>query len=1165
MTASSSELLAKLSKLRRVVRRRLMVYGACAVTAGGIVAFLTAVTLDWMLWFPAPLRVLGAVGFVAGFVAAVFHWIVRPWQAPLGLDELARQLERHFGSLEDRLSSAVDFMNDPDVGSSVLVDRVIDDTERLSRHYAFESALSKRPLYKQIARFAFATVVLGVVVVAGQDWARLGLYRYIYPTGQIEWPRTVEITPLTLDTAVAMGESVTVRMEIARGLTDALRGEVHLREPDGREWTLAMQRDADHSFYATIDAVTQDLSFWYVAGDDSTARSPFRVRVVKRPAVVELLATVEPPPYASERSPRVLDLSEGAIEAPVGGFVRIDIAVSKPLARKAGEGEDSDSVDGSLMMVSGGVLPLEADPGDPSKLSCRFRVSDDMAFRIALRDEDGFENRGSSIYTIRAVPDAAPTVTWLAPQSLVEAPPTGSVKLTVRVHDDFGVDSLELEARRSDGTAWPAVSLTENLERIVSQSGVVGVAEYVWSIELLKVAAGDVIVYTGVARDNYTKADGGGQVGRSSQQRIRIISQVEFEVRLRTDLSQIEARIRQVVVEQSQVLDTTVLLTAPSAEDSDRRAARLNEASVDQANLVRRVRELSRRVSEIVDQIDRNLADQEEMRMRVDRLGLALEETASRAMTEAASAMTTATENREPKQQQPALQRAMVAQQRGIDQLRGLLRTMSDWGQFQGLMAKTRGLLERQDGLRSQTSELGRRTLGKTTESLTPDEKIAVKRMERMQRQLAEDTEQVLARMKRWQEREAEKDAAGADAVMQALRAARALDLSRRLDTAAEAIQANRMAAATIEQKGASQAMRKVLRALQGREERQLAELRKRLNELADILARIIEEEQALRAASHEAGLLDPDAAATARLEDEQRRVRRNTQALAGDVGAMPDEADMAGLIRTASGFMMDAEMSLQEGDPASSTESQDSALTVLFEAQEVLNDRADSVDEEMMRRSLAQIREQLEEIRASQAKINEGIVKVFEAVMQNGRLGRAQTREASRLARSQAGVREAVHEVLPELEAVVVFRFAMDRVAAQMDAVRKSLMQRQLDDLLVERSESIIRDLDRLIRAAIETAELPIEEEFVSGSGGGEGGASGPSGSQQKAVPTITELLVLKAMQGEINERTVALHEAMDVEQPAERQLRDLKRIGDDQSEVLRLSELVTERAQRQ
>ncbi len=45
-----SDLLQRLGKMRTMIRARLVVYGLCAVMSGGVVAFLTIVTLDRLLW-----------------------------------------------------------------------------------------------------------------------------------------------------------------------------------------------------------------------------------------------------------------------------------------------------------------------------------------------------------------------------------------------------------------------------------------------------------------------------------------------------------------------------------------------------------------------------------------------------------------------------------------------------------------------------------------------------------------------------------------------------------------------------------------------------------------------------------------------------------------------------------------------------------------------------------------------------------------------------------------------------------------------------------------------------------------------------------------------------------------------------------------------------------
>ena len=86
-------LLHRLESIRRLVRRRLIAYGICAVLAGGVASFLTVVTLDWLLWLPAVLRLFVALLFFTGFLLAAIHWIVTPLRTPLRVEHIAARLE----------------------------------------------------------------------------------------------------------------------------------------------------------------------------------------------------------------------------------------------------------------------------------------------------------------------------------------------------------------------------------------------------------------------------------------------------------------------------------------------------------------------------------------------------------------------------------------------------------------------------------------------------------------------------------------------------------------------------------------------------------------------------------------------------------------------------------------------------------------------------------------------------------------------------------------------------------------------------------------------------------------------------------------------------------------------------------------------------------------
>ena len=129
------------------------------------------------------------------------------------------------------------------------------------------------------------------------------------------------------------------------------------------------------------------------------------------------------------------------------------------------------------------------------------------------------------------------------------------------------------------------------------------------------------------------------------------------------------------------------------------------------------------------------------------------------------------------------------------------------------------------------------------------------------------------------------------------------------------------------------------------------------------------------------------------------------------------------------------------------------------------------------------------------------------------------------------------------------------------MDESRARLSGRTIDDGLVRRTERIVTELQKLIQAIVDTQALPTDTQFVEASGGGGGGDKGRS-AQSKPVPSVAELLVLKAMQNDVNLRTIELHDSMDPDDESESQLRELQTLAEDQTEIARLTLRLTETA---
>lgn len=1158
--SAAHPIVAYLTALRTTVRRRLFAYGVCAVLAGGVVALLAILLLDWFLWLPSFLRLTGVVLFVAGFFLAVLHWVVHPLQARIGPNELAARLERQFSGFHDQLSSTVRFLDDDTPVSQAMKRRVIADTEKMLGRIPLDTALSMRPVAVRAGVFGVAMFFLLGASAIAPSWLRTGISRYADPFGPVEWPRSTEIRPLTHDQTVALGESAVVRMAIDRGLHDDLRGVVCLRSHDGQVQRLAMQRDADGAFATTIDAIAEELTYWFEAGDDDTRRAPATLRVIKRPEVIEAIAAVEPPPYAVSRVPKVVDLTQSAASAPVGGFVTITLRATKPIVATDEPGKVG------LRDEEGTSIPLVPDAGDARLLSARFGVTKDLLLRPELIDDAGFSNRNAAAYSIHAVSDAPPTITLLEPASLVEVTPVGSLRVSARVEDDFGIRGIELRAEGFRDGRSSTIPLRDRLLVTRQDDGIEGVVTHLWEFEPLGLLAGDVLSCEWIAEDNFLDAGGNGQVGRSATFRVKMVSQSELEIRLREDITALEARLRRLVIDQAGLNDRTAALTPSSEAPTPLTEAERDESlalSAAESRAVQQLRDIAARLQGSVASMRLNHVGADEDAGRLQSAVDELRRVAAESLTDASLRLGAAHERSTADEQRREIQASAAAQLDALERLNAVLRNMSSWGAFQGLVARSRDLLDRQNAVRAQTADVASASLGKPVESLTPAELAALKRVERQQDRLADDLERHLASLDQVAAATREKDPAGAGAIDDALRAARANEAQKHAQSAVEAIQSNRTAAATLEQRAAADAIRKMIAALRERDERELAELRKKLENAEELVADLLQQEQGIKLATHEAGAVGADQPAFNGLSEQQRTLARNTRMLSEDIAQIGKAMSASRHVRLAADPMGRAEIELAARQAAVAEPAQDQAIAHLEDALADLQALVQADADDAFRRTLSHIQEELQAVLDGQRPITEGVAKLRTAIPADGRLGRAETREASKLSKLQLEVQQVLTEALPAFQKAPVYEWALQRVVKWMDSTRTSLDDRRIDDELVSTTARIVGELEKLITALDETRAMPGITEFAEAESGADGGGSGESDdSAALSLPTVAELLVLRAMQTDINARTARFDEGFVAQDATEAQLRQLTILGEDQGEVRRLAERLVEKA---
>lgn len=1153
------ELLGRLRSLRRVIRRRLVLYGVCAVAAGGIVSLLTCVILDYLFVLPAVLRLVGGGLFFAGFVAATMHWIVKPLRSALDLPALAGHLESRFLVLNDRLSSSVNFLTQSEGRPQGMVRRVVEETDEALRSMPLESVLTPRPLLRQAASLLAAGLVVSWVLSAAPYWLQTGLYRYLDPFGEIEWPKVVALRPLTGNRTVAVGDAVTLRAAVDRGLSDSLRAVVYLRDAQGQVVVQAMQREGDNVFASRVDAITRDLTYWFEAGDADTRRRSSTIRVAQRPEVVDALALIEAPPYAPASEPRIHDLRQGPAKAPQGGFVTVAVTAAKPVA------EDMQRYPSGLRTADGSLLDFQTVSADRTELALRAEVTGDLSFRVELRDDFGFSNHDGEAYDIRAVADRAPNIVWTQPGGNVDVVPHATVNLGARIDDDFGVRRVALLVERSsgDGTMIP-IELTPFARPEVSTDGVQQSVQYEWALKAMALSAGESLRCEITAWDNDPVADPDGKTGRSVPLYIRVISDAEFEARVREEIVQVEETLRKLVLEQAQNESATRAVAESVGADelspAQREAAR--GLGRRESRLARRAREIARRLEGLNRRMAASQTADPAMSAGLANASRKLDAVESGSMSAAAQALSEASQEVSKEVPKNALARSADQQAEARAGIEEVLSQLGEWGDFQTLVSRTRGLIDRQDHLRRETTSLGDDTLGKRPEELPAEARQALDRLAREQESMGDDLDRLLKRMQEIGQEMAESDPGAGAAIDDADRAARSERLAERIGKASRALKENRTASAALDQKSAADVLRRMVDALESRNERELEYLRKEARRAEDELREMIEQQRDLRRATHEAESLSDDGAHVPDLANDQRRLRRNTEQLAREFEALQALAGVADRVADAVAPMSDAEARLDELRVADAPPAQDRAINVLEEALALTEEVARQAEQSLLQKYLDEIRDDLERIAASQREVHGQAETLVRTVTESKSVSRRESRDAARLAREESDIEALISTVLPDLEKVAVYHWAMERVAGWVRHCRERLEGRRLDEELLETSNRILRELERLLAAIDQTKRMTSDEKFAEAEGGG-GGQGGPSASG-KPIPTVAELLVLRAMQADVNERTHSMQAELGDGQPSERLLRQVRTLGEDQAQVRALAERLTQQAQR-
>lgn len=1145
-----------LHSFRGRLRRLSAAYGLGVVLALIGATFVALALLDYTLHLSKFWRALflaGGIGFIA---AAIFRSLWLPLQSKLPVTDIAGRIEKRFPQFQDRLRSAVGFIESPTNDSPTMQRATIDQAVNLASTLPLREVIDVRPALRSIGLglLVLAAIALGLLAMEGSTRSIL-FSRVLNPFSSVQWPKRVQIALLEpIPTRVPANGRVNVAMKLTRGDSSKMRPIVFYQNENGGIRQEFLSRGDDGTYTASLDARTESptkggsMKVWIVAGDDRTRDA--NVQIVPRLGVETFAATVTPPPYINKPAEQPVNLLSQQAIGFVGSTVDLTIGFSKPI-------QDLASV--KLIPMNETAAPQIAwQAVDAQTIRGQLKLESSMQFRVDASDADGFDVATQSNFEIIAKPDQLPAVFIENPRKSEERTPEATVPLIGVAEDDAGVRDVSLVVTRLGQTSqtWTIPLITEG--SIAPNAAAIAWnrlaeatdrerfrAEYPWVLAALqdaKLKGGDVLEYGLVVTDNYELNGQRHPPVESPKLRITIITQEELSNRITDELRQVKTQLGQVKQQHDRTAGETDSFkkdVASKEQLDDADASVANRLQQQQSTVASATKSLSDRLSDLRKTMEENKSASTDLAQLSKDVGDRLNQTAEGSMKNALRTMTQAGQrNAEAASREKAIDQAQAAQKQASDELAETLKRLEDIGSLNAMIDSIQKMLDAQRELSEQTKAIMSRNVGKKPDQMSAADRKKLEELVAEQQKLADASQKAMDRLGKTADQLNKSDPASAEAMRQAQKQGQRQNVSQNQKQASQQMQQNKQSDAKQSQQQAELGLETMLNELRDAQKRKLAELQKKLAELQqqiEILIRrqsghnvdnltlqggevLEKQKETVTLLLEKSGKKPGEKPELPRLLNGQGQTERNARDIGKKAGDLPDGAEPASRLTRAATQMERAAVHLRDKKLTDAYEPpQLQALSTLEEAKRLIDEQKDKVDDELAQQEKEAIRQAYIRIKNEQQKLSDETTRLEGARNPQGVLNRADVIRLGQLPTEQQKLAEQVRKVGEDLASLksTVYTWANKQIETQMGELKSDLGGQKTGVPTQRKHKQVLDDL----QAMIDNLKVnPREQKFENGgNGGGEG-----QGSGQNPMPPEAELRLMKSLQQVINGQTV-------------------------------------------
>jgi len=1170
-------LIHALESVRRRVRVLGVLHGVGVVIAATVGLLLAMVLLDYLLDLPSFLRITFIVVSLAVIGYLLAQRVVRTAVAKLGLSDVAGKLETRFPEFNDRLRSTVDFITRGTPGSEVMKDRTVSQAAEMVRRVDLNDAIDKHPTIQSLLG-AFGSVVLLVLLawLAGHEYLSPAISRLFNPFSNAVWPKSVIIAEDPLPRSVPVGGHINVKVHLTKGDRSGREVRVYYQYGNGRVEKEIMNRAADGSFTASLDARgaalggNGQMNVWVESGDDITAKS--HIAVLQRLAIQSVELIVTPPPYTGMPTQSAVELAGNPRTVTYGSNLELlvkfnkDLDASKPIVVAAATSESK-------------TPELKWDPISGAMAVAHFMARQNVAFQLHATDTDGFTNTDLATMSVIVKLDEKPTVTITQPVGESDCTPVAVIPVVISASDDFQLSSVKLIATRmgEKPQEFPAVVLETNgqLAPGVSWKLQDNVDKPTWTIfytlDMSKLDAsplnpGDKIDVRAQVKDNFDFEGQYHDPVDSNHIRFNILSQEQFTQKMADLMSAIRDRVVEARNRENSLADRTTFLKTDSAKRPEFNPGDRDQAKQlvgDQNDNAAKTTDLSKQLSDMVKQLDQNKSTADELKDIAKNVAESLKQVSEQPMKNASAQISSAGDHKAPPptatdaqkqsntdERNKQMDQAVDNQKDSTDKLDQAANRMGSVSSLSRAIEKLKEIQKEQIDLTKKSDEVGLKELGKTPEQMNPENRQKQQQNADQQSKLGDKADKAIQQLGENGKNLEKKDPSAAAAMKSAASIGQQQGVASQMKQASQQMQQNQQSGTQQSQSQVEVGLQMMISELEQAQNRKLEELVKQLADAKKQLEELVRQQAALNVSNlslrgedlkkilsdrleivvAEAQLtidklpVPPDLAGQTNL---QEQTRHNTQSVSKVVEALPDGAAAVTLLDRAADLMSRAIVSMREGEgdqkqklSAAYEPPQIEALTTLEKARDMVAEQLKKAQDLQNAAKKDAIRKQFEAILARQKALDENTKKISDA-HPDSQWGRIDGARLAQLPGEQDTIAQDTSKIDEALNALggIVYTWANKDIVDSMNLVKKDLSRPDPGE--VTQAEEI--RIEEQLQAMIDSLKTePLPKEMADQKNGGGGGGGG--GKKPPKLPPEAELRLMKRLQEAVAKSTEAI-----------------------------------------